>query len=35
MCESPQSVQALRAELDGLLGAATVPADIEAANQLA
>jgi len=35
MCDSPLSVQALRAELDASLGAATVPADIEAANRLA
>ena len=35
MCESPESVQALRSELDAELGPATVPADIEAANRLA
>jgi cytochrome P450/nitrite reductase/ring-hydroxylating ferredoxin subunit len=35
MCESPDSVQALRAELDGAMGAATVPADMETANRLA
>jgi cytochrome P450/nitrite reductase/ring-hydroxylating ferredoxin subunit len=35
MCESPASVQALRAELDGVLGTSTVPADIELANRLA
>jgi cytochrome P450/nitrite reductase/ring-hydroxylating ferredoxin subunit len=35
MCESPESVAGLRAELDATLGQSAVPADIEAANRLA
>jgi len=35
MCESPESVTALRAELDSVLGAANVPGDMEQANRLA
>src|SRR5262249_422268 len=35
LCESPESVRELRREADERLGAASVPPDIEIANQLA
>lgn len=35
LCDSPAAVKALRAELDGALGSAALPADIETANALA
>ena len=35
LCESPASVAALRVELDGVLGAAPVPPEIEGAHRLA
>ncbi|HXU81543.1 MAG TPA: cytochrome P450 [Polyangia bacterium] len=34
MCESPDAVEALHAELDGVLGETRVPADMEVANRL-
>jgi cytochrome P450/nitrite reductase/ring-hydroxylating ferredoxin subunit len=35
LCESPASVEALRAEVDTVLGEAAVPGDVDAANRLA